>query len=137
MALANIFGTTICLLLTPLLAQVARARIHLLAPLVIAVVFLAAFQASVQFGDLIALLFFSILGWFMKRFGWPRPPVILGLVLSKIIENYLFISVGAYGLTWLYRPLVLLIMVLTAISLAFGIRQTHRQAVVRQEGGAK
>jgi TctA family transporter len=107
----------------------------LLAPLVIAVVFLAAFQASVQFGDMIALLFFSILGWFMKRFGWPRPPVILGLVLSKIIENYLYISVGAYGLTWLYRPLVLLIMLITAVSLVFGVRQTRRKTVVHQQGG--
>jgi TctA family transporter len=135
LALANVLGTSICLMLTPVLAQVARARIHLLAPLVIAVVFLAAFQASVQFGDIIALLFFSILGWFMKRFGWPRPPVILGLVLSKIIENYLYISVGAYGLTWLYRPLVLLIMLITAVSLVFGVRQTRRKAVVHQEGG--
>jgi TctA family transporter len=135
LALANVLGTSICLMLTPVLAQVARARIHLLAPLVIAVVFLAAFQASVQFGDMIALLFFSVLGWFMKRFGWPRPPVILGLVLSKIIENYLYISVGAYGLTWLYRPLVLLIMLITAVSLVFGVRQTRRKAVVHQEGG--
>jgi TctA family transporter len=135
LALANVLGTSICLMLTPVLAQVARARIHLLAPLVIAVVFLAAFQASVQFGDMIALLFFSILGWFMKRFGWPRPPVILGLVLSKIIENYLYISVGAYGLTWLYRPLVLLIMLITAVSLVFGVRQTRRKAVVHEEGG--
>jgi TctA family transporter len=127
LALANIFGTGICLALTPVLAQVARARIQIVAPLVIMVVFLAAFQASVQFGDLISLMFFSVLGWFMKRFAWPRPPVVLGLVLSKIIENYLFISVGAYGISWLGRPFVLVIMLLAIISLVFGIRQTRRR----------
>lgn len=127
LALANILGTGICLTLTPVLAKVAQARIQVLAPLVIMVVFLAAFQASVQLGDLVSLLFFSVLGWFMKRFSWPRPPVILGLVLSKIIENYLFISVGAYGITWLGRPIVLLIMLLTIISLYFGIRQSRRK----------
>jgi TctA family transporter len=135
LALANIFGTGICLALTPLLAQVARVRIQLLAPLVIMVVFLAAVQASSQFGDLVSLLCFSVLGWFMKRFGWPRPPVILGLVLSKIIENYLYISVGAYGLTWLGRPIVLLILALTVVSLVFGIRQT-RKVKVREENVA-
>jgi TctA family transporter len=133
LALANILGTTICLTLTPVLAQVARARIQILAPLVIAVVFLAAFQASVQFGDLVSLLIFSLLGWLMKRFAWPRPPLILGLVLSRIIENYLFISVGAYGVTWLGRPFVLLIMALTIISLVFGIRQARRP--MPQPGG--
>lgn len=127
LALANILGTGICLALTPLLAQVARVRIQILAPLVIMIVFLAAFQASVAFGDLISLMFFSVLGWFMKRFAWPSPPLILGLVLSKIVENYLFISVGAYGLAWLGRPLVLLIMILTIISLVFGIRQTRKR----------
>lgn len=134
LALANILGTGICLTLTPILAKVAQARIQVLAPLVIMVVFLAAFQASVQLGDLVSLLFFSVLGWFMKRFSWPRPPVILGLVLSKIIENYLFISVGAYGLTWLGRPIVLLIMLLTIISLYFGIRQSRRKPSQEEVG---
>lgn len=136
LALANILGTGICLALTPVLAQVSRARIQILAPLVIMVVFLATFQASVQFGDLVSLMFFSVLGWFMKRFAWSRPPVVLGLVLSKIIENYLFISVGAYGITWLGRPLVLVIMALAVISLIFGIRQTRRTPQAPQEGVA-
>jgi TctA family transporter len=126
LALANIMGTGICLGLTPLLAAVARARIHIIAPLVIIVVFLAAFQASGSTGDLIALLSFSVFGWLMKRFGWPRPPLVLGLVLSKIIENYLFISIGAYGFAWTYRPIVLLIAGLTIFSVIFGVRQTKQ-----------
>lgn len=126
LALANVLGTSICLGLTPLLAAVARVRIHLLAPLVIIVVFLAAFQASRDMGDVVSLLIFSVVGWFMKRFAWPRPPLILGLVLSRIIENYLYISIGAFGMTWLWRPMVLLFAALTIISVAFGLRQTSK-----------
>lgn len=33
------------------------------------------------------------LGWVMKRNGWPRPPLILGVVLGEIVERYMFISV--------------------------------------------
>lgn len=123
LALANILGTSICLGLTPLLAAVARVRIHLLAPLVIIVVFLASFQASRDMGDIFSLLLFSVVGWFMKRFSWPRPPLVLGLVLSRIIENYLYISIGAFGVYWLWRPMVLLFAVLTIVSVAFGLRQ--------------
>ncbi len=128
LALANIFGTGICLAMTPLLAKVAQVRIQVLAPLVIMVVFLAAFQASRSFGDLVSLVAFSVVGWFMKRFGWPRPPLVLGLVLSSIIENYLFISVGAYGISWLTHPIVLLIALLTIFSLVFGMRQSSAAA---------
>jgi TctA family transporter len=126
LAIANIFGAGICLLFTNTLAKIALVRIHLLAPLVIAVVFLASFQASAHYGDLWSLLFFSLVGWFMKRFGWPRPPVILGLVLSKLIENYLYISVSRYGAAWLLRPIVIVIMLLTIASLVYGFRMTRR-----------
>jgi hypothetical protein len=126
LALANIMGTAICLAFTNQLAKVALIRIHLLAPLVIAVVFLASFQASVHYGDMWSLLFFSVVGWFMKRFAWPRPPIILGLVLSKLIENYLYISVSRYGAAWLLRPIVIIIALLTAASLFYGFRMMGR-----------
>jgi len=126
LALANIMGTAICLAFTPTLAKVALVRIHLLAPLVIAVVFLASFQASVHYGDIWSLLFFSLVGWFMKRFGWPRPPIILGLVLSKLVENYLYISVSRYGAAFLLRPIVIIIALLTVASLFYGFRMMGR-----------
>ena len=42
----------------------------------------------------------------MKQFKWPRPPLVLGLVLGDTIERYMFISVERYGLSWLLRPVV-------------------------------
>ena len=122
LAIANIFGTALCLLLTNQLAKIALVRIHLLTPLVIVMVFLASFQATRHYGDLWSLIIFSLLGWFMKRFSWPRPPLILGLVLSGIIENYLFISVARYGAEWLLRPIVLIIGALIVFSLFYGFK---------------
>ncbi len=124
-AIANIFGTGLCLLLTNHLARLANVRVHLLAPLVIVVVFLAAFQAKRHFGDLILLLSFGLLGWLMKRFGWPRPPLILGLVLSSVLENYFFISASHFGFGWLWRPIVLIIGALIVASLVYGQRWTR------------
>ena len=135
LAIANIFGTTLCLLFTNSLARIALVRIQLIAPLVIGIVFVASFQATSHYGDLWSLLIFSLLGWFMKRFSWPRPPVILGLVLSKIIENYLFISVTRYGWEWLGRPIVLGIAVLIAVSLFFGFRSAARDAAAKRQDG--
>jgi hypothetical protein len=124
-AIANIFGTGLCLLLTNHLARLANVRVHLLAPLVIVVVFLAAFQAKRHYGDLLLLLSFGFLGWLMKRFGWPRPPLILGLVLSSVLENYFFIAASHYGVSWLGRPIVMVIGALIIASLVYGQRWTR------------
>lgn len=136
LVVANIFGTGICLLFTNALARVALIRIQLIAPIVIGIVFVASFQATSHYGDLWSLAVFGVLGWFMKRFAWPRPPLILGLVLSSIIENYLFISVTRYGWSWLGRPIVLAIGVLIIVSLYFGFRGAAKNRR-RDHGGAK
>jgi TctA family transporter len=125
LAIANIMGAGLCLLLTNTLARVALVRINLLVPIVVVVVFLASFQSTRNYGDLISLLSFSMLGWFMKRFAWPRPPLILGLVLSSIVENYLFISISRYGAVWLMRPGVIVIAALIVASLYYGLRNNY------------
>jgi TctA family transporter len=78
-------------------------------------------------------MFFSFLGWFMKRFSWPRPPLILGLVLSGIIENYLFISISRYGAAWITRPIVLIIGLLIIGSLFYGFRAARSARQARTE----
>jgi len=137
LAIANIFGTVACMLLTNTLAKIAMVRINLLTPLVVVIVVLASFQATRHWGDLWSLLFFSLLGWFMKRFSWPRPPLILGLVLSGIIENYLFISISRYGATWMLRPIVMIVMVLIAVSLYYGIRNARKQQELQKSREAQ
>ena len=77
-------------------------RIGVLAPVVLAITYIGAFQGSKAWGDLYALLFFGLLGWVMKRMGWPRPPLILGFVLGALVERYMFISVERYGWEWLW-----------------------------------
>ncbi|MFQ5850394.1 MAG: tripartite tricarboxylate transporter permease [Candidatus Binatia bacterium] len=126
LAVANVFGTGICLFFTPQLAKVASIRIHLLAPVVVVVVFLAAFQATRSLGDLVALIVFSLLGWSMKRAGWSRPPLILGLVLGSIIETRLYISLQLHGAGFLLRPVVLVILLLIIATVGYGAFQERR-----------
>ncbi|MBT7233490.1 MAG: tripartite tricarboxylate transporter permease [Rhodospirillaceae bacterium] len=122
-AIANILGAGICFLFANQLAKIVLIRIGILAPLIIAVVYIGVFQASNAWGDWYALLGFSLLGWVMKRMNWPRPPVILGFVLGGLIENYMFISIQRYDFEWLSFPIV---MVLLAFALVGILRPTVR-----------
>ena len=56
---------------------------------------------------MIIVLFFGALGWVMEKLHWPRPPVLLGLVLGPLAENRLFLSTDNYGLAWIHRPAVI------------------------------
>ena len=101
-AIANIIGAGICFAFANQLAKVALIRIGILAPVVLAITYVGAFQGSRQWGDIYALLIFGLIGWVMKRLRWPRPPLILGFVLGGLIERYMFISVERYGADWLW-----------------------------------
>jgi TctA family transporter len=142
LALANVVGAGICFLAANPLARIATLRAGILIPTVFAVCFVGAYQGSLSFGDLVVLVAFGLLGWIMKQHGWARAPLILGFILGKLIEKYLFISVGRYQFEWLQRPGVVVIFAITALVLASplstALYRMWRPAPAgsRQDGGA-
>jgi TctA family transporter len=129
-ALANIVGAGLCYIFSEQFARLATLRYTLIMPSVLGIIYIGAFQGSRNWGDMWTLLIFGLLGWTMKQLKWPRPPLVLGLVLGEIIERYLFISIQRYGVDWFARPIV---MGIFAISL-FGLLRPLLQDV-RKEGG--
>lgn len=117
---ASVFATGIMPCLVPATARIATLPIHLLVPILIVIISFAAYQSTSDFGDLITLLLFSILGWFMKQNGWPRPPLVLGVILSSMVERYLSLSMGRYGFSWMSRPIVLVVGLLIVASIFAG-----------------
>jgi len=112
-AIANILGSGICFAFANQLASIARVRVGILAPVVLSVTFIGAYQGSRQWGDIVVLMAFGALGWYMKRVRWPRPPLLLGFVLGGLIERYMFISFQRYDNDWISRPIVLGVFALT------------------------
>lgn len=134
-AIANILGAGICFAFADKLAKIATIRAGILVPIVLAIVFLGAFQGHKSWGDLYVLLIFGTLGWLMKRLKWPRPPLVLGFVLGGLIESYLFISISRWDFDWLLRPVVLIIFAITLLSL--GLPVVKRLLAARNPNTAK
>ena len=65
-------------------------------------------------------------GYLMVMGGWPRAPFVLGLVLGKIAENYLYISVARYEAAWLTRPIVLVLFALAVAVILYPLMQARR-----------
>jgi hypothetical protein len=116
-ALANILGAGACYAFSPQFAKLATLRYTLILPAVLGIVYIGAFEASRQWQDMFSLLGFGVLGWVMKQFRWPRPPLVLGVVLGDSIERYLFISVERYGIAWFARPVVAILFAIAIIGL--------------------
>lgn len=116
-ALANIFGAGLCFLLSGQFAKISMLRYTLVLPGIMAIVYVGAFQGSKSWGDLYILLIFGVLSWIMKRLKWPRPPLILGLVLGVLMEQYMSISIIRYEAAWLLRPGVIILLSLSAFAL--------------------
>jgi len=99
-------------------------------------VYVGAFAEKNVFEDLGVVLAFGALGWIMSRLDWPRPPLLLGLVLGPLAENRLFLSTDNYGLGWLFRPGVLIILAIILAGLAVPIVQQRRRGTAPAEPGA-
>src|SRR5712672_3226740 len=125
-ALANILGSGLCFLFSGQLAKLATLRYTLIMPCVLSLIYIGAFEASRNWGDLYALLFFGMLGWAMKHFKWPRPPLVLGFILGGILERYMFISIERYGISWMLHPVVIVMLAMAGLSLMGPLLQDIR-----------
>lgn len=110
LTISHIMGAIICLFGSSLFSKLATVRVGVLVPLVLGIIFLGAFNASQSWGDLCSMVLFGFVGWVMKRLNWPRPPLILGLVLGSIFERYYFISSEIYGVKLFTRPIVIAVL---------------------------
>ena len=67
-AIANILGSGLCFAFSGQLAKMATLRYTLFMPGVLSLIYIGAFEASRNWGDLFSLMFFGMLGWAMKHF---------------------------------------------------------------------
>jgi TctA family transporter len=115
--ISNIITVAICLVFMGPLARITQIRGTVLVPFILVLVYVGAFAEKNVFEDLGVVLAFGALGWAMAKLDWPRPPLLLGLVLGPLAENRLFLSTDNYGAAWLLRPGVLIIAAVMAIGI--------------------
>ena len=126
LVIANVITVIVCLALLPYLAYVTRIRGSVIIPFLLLLVFVGSYTANKQIADLLVTLAAGALGYLMVRFEWPRAPLVLGFVLGKLAETYLFISMARYGYAWLTQPLVLVLIALTVVVIVFPYFQERR-----------
>jgi putative tricarboxylic transport membrane protein len=135
LALSNVMATLVALGFTPQLARVASVRPDVLAPMILALLAISTYQSTRDLRSFAMVGFFALLGWFMKRYGWPRPPILIALVLSRGLEKYLSLAMNTFGWGILLRPqsLALIALGLAAVVFLLRVQRDTQQAAVAAE----
>ena len=131
--ISGIVGTLIGFGLAAQLAKLAEVRYSFMVPLMFIFILMGAFSVNRDPADLIVVVAFGLLGYFMRRYGYPRPAMILGLVLGDLMEKYLYRSVASYGFTWLSRPAVIGLLIISAASFLLTLRGRMKANAKAQE----
>ena len=134
LALANVIGAGLCIILSKHIAKLTTIRFTLLAPYLFMLIAFAAFQSRQSIGDLVALIAIGFLGILLRRFDYSRPAFLIGFVLSGQAEGFAnmanqiassrFRRSWEAGFDYIFTPLAIGILVLTVLSIWVGIKQS-------------
>jgi hypothetical protein len=122
LAIANVIGAGLCVVISRHVAYLTTLPYVYVAPFMVMIVFFTAYQATRDWGDILGLFALGVLGVYMRRFGWPRPPLLIGFVLAPGAERYLYQAIQFHDWAWLARPGVIVIALVTAASVWAGVR---------------
>ena len=133
LVLANVAGAIILLLWGSQASKITYLQGHIIVPAIMLVVFMGAWVGNGTLGNWIVLLTFGVIGYFMKLGGWPRPPIVLGFVLGKIMEESMNLSMQTHAWGSFTRPIVLVIIALILATIIHSVAKQRRKT--KEEAG--
>jgi TctA family transporter len=94
---------------------------RLLAPFIMSFAALGCYVSAFQWQNLVVLVMFGALGYALLRGGWPRAPLVIGLVLGGEAEESLNLALQLDGYLFFLRPLSLLLTAIILCVLAYAL----------------
>jgi len=124
MLIGNLLLLIMNLPLAGFFAKLLMVPYSWLYPPILALCIAGVYSQSNSVEDAWLLVGFGALGWLMKRYDWPMPPMILGLVLSPLFETSLrqslTLSLGD-PMIFVARPLSAALLACAALALVVPI----------------
>ncbi len=107
---------------------VTKIRMYMLAAVILGFCSIGVFSINNSEFDLWTLLWFGVLGFLMRHFGFPLAPMILGVVLGDIAELNLAraLAISTEISPFFTRPWSLFFLIVAVFSALFPLFQEHR-----------
>ncbi|MBW1942120.1 MAG: tripartite tricarboxylate transporter permease [Deltaproteobacteria bacterium] len=103
---------------TYLFAAILKVREEVLVPSILVISFIGAYAVNSSLFDVGLALIFGVLGYFLTKFQFPLPPILMGLILGPIAEESMRQSLVASSGSWtifVTKPISALFLMATAL----------------------
>jgi putative tricarboxylic transport membrane protein len=134
--LANVLAVVLFVLLAPTFSYLSYVRANLLIPFVLALTFLGAYLSHMAWENMVLLVLLGFFGYFLKKYGWPRPPFVIGLILGPIAEDSFHKAIALWGPSFMLRPGAIVMTSLIVISIGVYIWRTIRKTGATEQSYA-
>jgi putative tricarboxylic transport membrane protein len=126
MYMGNLVGLIVVLTCVPLFAAILRIPFSVIAPIILVLCAIGAYTVHNNTFDVVMMLVFGVVGYFMKKANYPLAPLVLAIVLGDKAEvslrQALLGSQGNLGV-FFSNALVSTVMTLALIALFWPIIQ--------------
>src|SRR5438270_9680539 len=99
-------------------ALLMRVPAPILYTFIVVFCFLGAFALRNDMADVWLTMLFGVLGFFMRRWGLPVPPLVMGVILGPMAEGYFLTSMVSSGndpSVFLTRPVSAVLLALSVV----------------------
>ncbi|HZU04951.1 MAG TPA: tripartite tricarboxylate transporter permease [Chloroflexota bacterium] len=116
--ISHVVSVALSFLLVNQMVRITEIRSALILPGIILLVLFGGFAEDNSLFSMYVTVAAGLVGMLMSWLDWPRPPLVLGLVLGRLIETNLFLSYSRYEFGFLLRPVLLGILGVAVVLLA-------------------
>ena len=121
--IACVFLLLLGLLVAPRIAKIINVPKRILLPIVVVLCVIGAYACNRRLFDIGLMFFFGVLGFVMRKRGFPTAPVTLGLVLGSMMDSNFRRAVSLASTTsnplaaMFGRPITIILLILTLLTI--------------------
>ena len=140
MYIGNVMLLVLNMPLIGMWVQLLKVPYKILFPMILLFCLIGAYSVSNQIFDVYLMLFFGVIGWLMKKYGFEPAPLVLAFVLGPMLENNLrkalILSKGDF-IIFVERPIsatCLVLAFLLLLSPLLPMLNAQRKQMATEEG---
>ena len=119
LVVANVLAVIMFLSVARWIGLLSFVRGGLLIPGVFLLAMLGSYLSRGHWENLAIIGVLGFIGYGLKRFDWPRPPFVIGLVLGPIAEGSLHKALALWGPAFLLRPISIVLILIIVGTVGF------------------
>jgi len=134
MILANVLMIALGFFAALCFASLMKVPAPILNTFIVVFCFIGAYALRNDMADVWLTMLFGVLGFFMRRYGLPIPPLVMGVILGPMAEQYFLTSMVANhnDLTvFITRPVSAVILLLSALVVVWPLVRAARRRSAR------